>query len=78
MLSSFVSLHYVYGLILYYKYQDGKWLGWGNEDQLVVPLSQMNITHHQSAAQGQWQCERQIWIDHTRSLGIVGPIVQLN
>lgn len=60
MLSSFVSLHYVYGLILYYKYQDGKWLGWGNEDQLVVPLSQMNITQHQSAAQGQWQCERQI------------------
>lgn len=68
MLSSFVSLHYVYGLILYYKYQDGKWLGWGNEDRLVVPLSQMNIT---------WQCERQIWIDHTRSLGIVGPIVTI-
>lgn len=40
MLSSFVSLHYVYGLILYYKYQGGKWLGWGNEDQPVVPLSQ--------------------------------------
>lgn len=46
MLSSFVSLHYVYGLVIYYKYQDGKWLGWGNaltrEDRLVVPLSQMS------------------------------------
>lgn len=37
-----------------------------------------DVTHHQSAAQGQWQCERQVWIDHTRLLGIVGPIVQLN
>ncbi len=41
MLSSFVSLHYVYGLVTYYKYQDGKWLGWGNA-RLVVPLSQMS------------------------------------